>query len=290
MQVTDLEVHEASTLEEAAALLGRHGPDARLLAGGTDLLVDLRTGRVKARHAISISAIDELHGVTRSDGALRIGALTTLDQLHEAVEGDEPFAVLGDAIGQMAAPQVRNLATVGGNIAGAVPCADLPPVLIVLGAVVELWSPAGTRSVTLEDVHTGPRETILRADEVLAAVVVPEPPRHSGAAYARFSLRGGNAIAVAGVAAWMALDAAEVVTGARVALSAVAPTPLPAPEAAEALIGRRLDEDALAQAAEAAVRAARPITDLRGSAEYRREIVGVLTRRALAEAHRRAGG
>ena len=200
MYIPDVELHEATTLEEAAALMARYAPDARLLAGGTDLLVDLKTGRVSVGHLVSINRIDGLRGVSETDGSLRIGALTTITQLDRAPIVQQRFSPLLEATRQMAAPQIRNVATVGGNIASAVPCADLPPILTAMNASVVLWSPAGERTVPLETFFVGARQTVRRDDEELTAVLVPQQPSGFGAAYARFALRDGNAIAVAAVA------------------------------------------------------------------------------------------
>ncbi len=289
MYLPALELHEATSLEEAATLLDRYGPDARLLAGGTDLLVDLKTGRSAASHLVSLGGIGELRGVSESAAGLLIGALTTLNELDASPIVATRYPIIRDATGRMAAPQIRNAATVGGNIAGGVPCADLPPVLMVLGASVTLWSPAGERRVAVGDFLLGPRETVLRTDELLTAVTVPAPPTGLGCAYARFSLRDGNAIAVAAVAAGLLLDPDHTVREARIALGAVAPTPRLIDPAGALLAGRPVDDDALDEAAEAAIAAAEPITDIRGSAEFRRRLVGTLTRRAIRQALRRCG-
>jgi len=286
----DIEVHEAATLEEAAALLSRFGNQARLLAGGTDLLVDLKSGRASAHHLVSIQKIEPLRGVETTPGGLRIGALTTINQLHDALDPHGPFAPLLDATRQMAAPQVRNLATVGGNLASAVPCADLPPILIAMKADVLLWSPDGERRLGLHEFFVDVRRTALRLNEVVRTVLVPHPPARFGAAYARFALREGNGIAVAAVAAGLRLDENGTIAQARIVLGAVAPIPKLAASAATALVGQSADADAFARAATAAMEEAEPISDVRGSAEFRRELVGVLTRRALHEAARRARG
>jgi len=283
-----VELHEADSLEEASALMARHGREARLLAGGTDLIVDLKSSRVQARHLVSIGGIGALHGVTTDEFGLRIGALTTISQLGAAPAVRQSFASLLDATQQMAAPQVRNLATVGGNLASAVPCADLPPILIALKARVVIWSAAGSRETPLEAFFLGPRRTTLAAGDVLTAVRVPHPPSRFGAAYARFALRDGNAIAVTAVAASLALADNGLIHEARIALGAVAPIPVLCRTAGARLAGCSPEDAAFADAAEAAVQSAEPISDVRGSAEYRRELVGVLTGRALETALRRA--
>ena len=289
MHVPSVEVHKAATLEEASALLGRFSPDVRLLAGGTDVLVDLKSARYAVGHLVALGAIKSLRGAARTRDGLRIGALTTIAELDRSPLIAGAYAALRDATSQMATPQVRNAATVGGNVAGAVPCADLPPVLIAMGARALLWSAKGERTVPLEGLIVGPRRTILRDDELLAAIDVPAPPARFGAAYARFGLREANSIAVAGVAAAVALNDDGTVSSARVALCAVAPVPKLVKSAASALVGRVLDEAACVQAAAAASAEAEPISDLRGSADYRRRLVSTLTRRALAAARQRVG-
>jgi len=286
--VPDIELIEADTLEEAAAAVARHAPDVRFLAGGTDLLVDLKTGRVSIGHLVSLHRIDALRGITESGDGLRIGALTTISQLIRSPALQERYLPLLEAARRMAGPQIRNAATAGGNICSAVPCADLPPILTALRASVELWSPAGVREVPLASFFVGPRATVRRDDEVLTTICVPAMPPGFGAAYARFGLREGNAIAVAAVAASLDLDASGSVRDARVVLNAVAPYPKSVDAAAEALVGRPPNEAAFAQAALAARKAAEPICDVRGSADYRHALVEVLARRALESAARRA--
>jgi carbon-monoxide dehydrogenase medium subunit len=283
VHLPDLQLHEAATLDEAADLMARHAPSARLLAGGTDLLVDLKVARTAAAHVVSIGGIDSMRSIEHTDGGLDIGALATLTELNEtSLPG--AFAAIRDATSAMAAPHIRNVATVGGNLASAVPCADLPPVLIVLHASVELFSPEGTREVPLREFFTGPRQTVLGQDEILTRIRVPAPPRRFGAAYSRFSLRAGNSIAVAAVAASLALDESGLIEDAALSLGAVAPIPASVEDVDTILAGRRLDESACADAAQAAMQAANPISDVRGSAAYRRELVGVLTGRALRTA------
>lgn len=281
MYLPDVELHQAATLDEAASLMARHAPDARFLAGGTDLLVDLKTGRVAVGHLVSLNRIDALRGIGKTESGLRIGALATVTELGDSTVVREGFAPILDAAMQMAARQIRNMATVGGNVACAVPCADLPPILTAMKAGAYLWSPGGERMVALEEFYTGPRETVRRDDEVLVHVFVPESPRGFGAAYARFAQRDGNAIAVAGVAASLRLDERGAVQEARVVLNAVAPTPKLVEQATQVLVGGPPDEDAFAAAATAARDAAEPITDARGSADFRRDLVEVLARRAL---------
>lgn len=305
MNLPDIELHEATSLAQASSLMARFSPDARLLAGGTDLLVDLKTSRISVRHVVSINRIDQLRGVRADNSGLRIGALTTPNQLASSPIVRERFAAIVDATRNMAAPQVRNMATVGGNIASAIPSADLPPILLVMGASVVLWSGHGERTLPLESFFLAPRRSVRKEDEVLTTILVPYPPAWSGAAYARLSLREANACAVAGVAASVQLDHdsneqegqphSRTIRDVRLALCAVAPTPKLVESAAQALIGEDIEEviagisPRLAEAVAAAMDATEPISDVRGSGDYRREMVGVLTRRALATASQRAG-
>ncbi|MBU0618289.1 MAG: xanthine dehydrogenase family protein subunit M [Planctomycetes bacterium] len=288
MYLPDIELHEAVTLEQAAGVLTRYAPNARLLAGGTDLLVDLKTGRAGFDHLVSINRIDELRGISETSEGLRIGALTTVTQLGRSTVVQERFSPILDATSRMAAPQIRNVATVGGNIAAAVPCADLPPILTAMNASVVLWSTKGQREVPLDGFFVGPRRTVLGDNEVLTAILVPKLPPRFGAAYARFQLRDGNTIAVAAVAASLLLGDDDTVQDARIVLGAVAPVPKLVESAAALLVGKSLDAGAFRMAAEAAAAEAEPICDVRGSADFRREIVGVMTRRALTTAHSRA--
>ena len=288
MYVPDIQLHEAGSLEEAAGTMQRYGPSGRLLAGGTDLLVDLKTGRQSYDHLISINRIAALRGVSEMAGGVRIGALTTVTQLDQDPIIRQRFVPLLDATCRMAAPQVRNVATVGGNIASAVPCADLPPILTAMNASIVLWSPKGQRNVPLETFFRGARETILRNNEILTAALIPRLPSKFGAAYARFGLRDGNTIAVAAVAASLVLNDDGTVRNARIVLGAVAPVPKLVEDAGAKLAGQVANDDAFRAAAEVAMQAAEPISDVRGSAEYRRELVGILTRRALNTAYERA--
>lgn len=288
MHLPDVELHRATTLDEAATLMARFAPDSRFLAGGTDLLVDLKTGRVDVRHIVSLNPIEALHGLSATEAGLRIGALTTIADLERSALVHAGFAPILDATSQMAAKQIRNMATVGGNLSCGVPCADLPAILTAMRASVVLWSPAGERAVPLGQFHTGPRETARREDEIMTEVRVPPQPDAFGAAYARFAQRDGNAIAVAAVAASLLMDDGRI-KEARVVLNAVSPTPKRVCQAEELLKGREPDRQAFEAAAATARTAAEPISDVRASAEFRRELVEVLTRRALETALVRAG-
>jgi carbon-monoxide dehydrogenase medium subunit len=287
MILTDAEVHEAATLDQAAEMLARFGAGARLMMGGTDLLVDLKRSRIDVSHLVSLQRIGALRGITESESGVQIGAATTLTDLSESSVVHRRFPIFLDALRQMAGPQIRNVSTIGGNITSAVPSADLPPILMVLNARVTLWSREGERTLPLEAFFTGPRQTVCRHGEILTRISLPYTPARFGGAYERFSLREANALAVAGVAAGLVLAQDGKVASARIGLCAVAPTPKLV-EAASLLVGSTLTDDDIARAASAAVEASRPRSSIRGSAEFRRALVDALTRRALETAGQRA--
>lgn len=279
-----------NTIDEATALLQQAEGRARILSGGTDLLVALRERRLNADLLIDVKAIAELMALTYDDeSGLRIGAAVPCWRIY----GDERIAArypgLIDAVRQIGGVQIQGRAGVGGNLCNASPAADSIPALIVHAAQAEIAGPAGRRTIPVEQVCIGPGRTSLQPDELLVALHLPPPALYNAGAYARFTPRNEMDISVAGAAVWVQLDAAgsRIIAG-RVALAAVAPTPLPVPEAAAILAGQPVGEAAAASLAAAAQQAARPITDMRGTAEFRRQLVGVLVRRALELACMRA--
>ncbi len=281
--------HRPASLAQACELLRELGPEASVLAGGTDVLVDLRRGSKQPTHLVSLASLHELRRVQVLDGELKIGALATPAALESSPEACSARPELLDVVRVFGSPQVRFRATVGGNLCTAASCGDMTPLLMVLGARVSLQGPEGRRDLTLEQLFPYHRETALRPGEILVEVAVPVRGRGEGAAYQAFGSRATNFITAAGVAAFL-----RVVDGicleARIALGAVAPTPVLVPAAAEPLLGSSLDEESLRDAASMARAAAAPISDVRGSAGHRRELVEVLCRRALAQARGRAGG
>jgi carbon-monoxide dehydrogenase medium subunit len=279
-----------NTIEEATALLQQAHGRARVLSGGTDLLVALRERRLTADLLIDVKAIAELTALTYDDeSGLRIGAAVPCWRIY----GDERIAShypgLIDAVRQIGGVQIQGRAGVGGNLCNASPAADSIPALIAHAAQAEIAGPGGRRTVAVEQFCTGPGRTVLQPGELLAAIHLPPPLPHSAGAYVRFTPRNEMDIAVAGAAVWVQLDAAgSRFAGGRVALAAVAPTPLLVPDAGAILAGQPVGEAAAADLAAAAQQAARPITDMRGTAEFRRQLVGVLVRRALELACTRA--
>ena len=279
------------SLDEALAALREHGDGVKLLAGGTDLLVQIKEGGLHPSAVVSLHAVEELRGLRFDEGeGMWIGAGTLMADVagHPVVR--ERYTALAEGAGVLGSVQTRNLATIGGNVANAAPSADSVPGLVVFDAVAEARSADGARQVLLTDLFVGPGRTVLRRDEILVGFRLPAPPPRTGSVYQRHTPRKIMDIAVVGVGVRLTLDQDGAVSDARICLAAVAPTPIRAPEAEAALTGERPSEALFARAAELAQQAARPISDVRGSADFRRYLVGVMTRRCLAVALDRAKG
>ncbi len=281
-----------TTLAEAVAAFAAHGQRASALAGGTDLLVHMRHGLLAPDLLVDLKRVPELGEIGFCPAAgLRIGAAVPLCRVgaHPALAAHYPGLL--DAVSLIGGAAIQERATLGGNICNAAPSADALPALMVLMAVCVVVGPQGSRSVPVSEFCTAPRCTVLEPGELLVSIHVPPPQATAGDCYRRFAVRAEMDIAVAGVAAWLRLsDERQTVTDARIALGGVGPTPLPADAAGRWLVGRAPTDDALAEAAARAREAARPISDVRGTAAQRRHLVGVLARHALQEALRRARG
>lgn len=276
------------TLAEAYSHLG-NGRRTAVLAGGTDLIVQLREARRSCDQVIDLKHIPELMKVgIAADGSLEVGAAAPLAEVYENAEVRRRWPALIDAASIIGGIQVQGRASLGGNLCNASPAADSPPALMVLGARLRIGAAAGTRELPVGDFFAGPGQNTLRPGELLLQVVVPPMAPRSGAFYHRFIPRNEMDIAVASAGAWLQMGAEGTIEAARVAIGAVAPTPLMVPAAAEVLVGQAPGEEVFTRAAETAAAAARPITDMRGSAAQRRHLVGVLTRRALEGALKRA--
>lgn len=276
--------HEPRSLQEVSDLLRSLGEGAFILAGGTDLLVETRERLREVKHLINIKRVPGLSGIEWSDATgLRFGALVTAGELEASPHVPARYPNLQAALKSLASIQVRNRATVVGNICRASPSADTIPPLIADGAAVETWRPAGGRTIPLAEFFTGPGRTVLARDEIAVAVTVPPPAAGSSRAYLKHGRRKAMELATVGVA--VSLDTeGGFCTGARIALGAVGPVVLRAPRAEAILTGSRLDAGTISAAAEQAMQECTPISNVRSSAEYRREMVGVLTRRAVAQA------
>jgi carbon-monoxide dehydrogenase medium subunit len=281
-----------ATLERAIALIAKRGDRARPLAGGTDLLVQMRHGLRSADLVVDLKQIPELSALAFDPQAgLTVGAAVSCARLCEYPAARQHYPALLDAASIIGGPAIRERATLGGNLCNAAPSADLIPAMIVLGAKCTVAGPSGTRTVPVATFCTAPGQTVLKTGELLVSIRFPAPESRSGASYLRFIPRGEMDIAVAGAGAWLQLDDQRAgISQARIALAAVAPTPLLAERASASLVGRPPTEASFAQAAQLAQDAARPITDARGTAAQRHHLVGVLVKRALRGAAQRAKG
>jgi len=280
----------ARTVNEAVSLLTRYGEKARILAGGTDIIVQVREGRRSVDLLLNIKEIPEVNQLSYDPvNGLRLGAAVPCYRIYENAEVAAAYQGLIDAVSLVGGIQIQGRASVGGNLCNASPAADTIPALIVLGATCLIAGPEGAREVPVEKFCTGPGKTVLQKGEFLVSFHLPPPEEHSGAHYLRFIPRNEMDIAVVGVGASVVLsEDHRRFASARIALGAVAPTPLLATEAGGILAGKEISEENLQRAAEAAQAVVRPIDDMRGTAAYRRHLVGVLTRRALRGAIERA--
>ena len=276
------------TLDAAVALLAGANGQVRVLAGGTDLLIQMRGGRVDPEVLVDIKGIPEMTSIVAESGAYRFGAAVPCMELVENKAFGKAWPGVVDGANLIGSIQVRGRATVGGNLCNASPAADTVPTLIAAGACAAIVGPRGRREVPVEEVATGPGKTSLAKGEFVASFLLPKRPPRSGDAYLRFIPRTEMDIAVVGAGINLTLDAAGVCTDARVAIGAVAERALLVPEAAAALIGTKVDEEALKRMAAAVSAACRPIDDKRGTKEYRIKVAGVMARRAAQIALARA--
>jgi len=283
-----MDYRSPGTVKEAVDLLAASGGGAHILAGGTDLLVKLRTGFVAPKLVVDLKAIPQLRGISSDARGFRIGAATSCAEIGEHAALGAAWPGVVEALRLIGSTQIQGRATLGGNLCNASPAADSVPALIAAGAACEVAGPAGEREVPVERIVTGPGRTSLANGEFVLAFRLPKPPARSGDAYLRLIPRTEMDIAVVGVGVALALDQAGVCTQARVALGAVAPTQLLVADAAAALIGTRVDAKALAALAVAASAACKPIDDKRGTIAYRVKVAGVLARRAATIALERA--
>jgi CO/xanthine dehydrogenase FAD-binding subunit len=276
-------------VDEVLRVLSERGPDAKLLAGGTDLLPQMKNGLLKPACVVDLSGVDRVRALQADAKGLRVGAAVSARALERDATTQRTYTSLAESGALVGSVQVRNLATLGGNLCNAAPSADMAPPLLALEAEAVIAGPKGERRIPIADFFTGVRRTVLAPDELLLELVVPAPGPRSGGQYLRHTPRRELDIAVVGVASQLTLSDG-VCSKARIALAAVAPVPLRARAAEQALEGKPVTAEAIERAAELAVGAAKPISDQRGSADYRRHLVRVLTRRTLRTALTRAGG
>ena len=276
------------SVDECLQILAKRGPDTKVVAGGTDLLPQLKNGVLKPGWVVDLSAVAELRTISDGpDGGLRIGASVTARELELDARVRSRFAALAESAAMVGSVQVRNLATLGGNLCNAAPSADMAPPLLALDAEAVIAGPSGQRRVSMASFFLGVRRTVLAPGELLLEIIVPAQGAQSGGNYLRHTPRRELDIAVVGVASQITLTGGKCTT-ARIALAAVAPVPLRATDAEQALVGQALTPQQIERAAELASGAARPIDDHRGSIEFRNHLVRVLTRRTLTTALQRA--
>jgi len=283
------EYHTPGSIKEATALLARLGDDAKVLSGGQSLIPLMKLRLSSPRHVVDINGIGGLDGVREADGFLRIGALTRESDLEESEIVRTRYPLLHDTCKVIADPLVRNLATVGGNLAHADPANDHPATMLALGAEIVAVGTKGERTIPITAFFTGPFATALRPDEILVEIRIPTPPARSGGAYLKLERKVGD-FATAAVAVHIVLSAGGTCDQVGIGLTNVGLTPIKATQAEAALKGKRPDAATIKQAAELAAAAAQPSDDLRGSAEYKKDLVRVLTARALRRAIERAEG
>jgi aerobic carbon-monoxide dehydrogenase medium subunit len=283
------EYHAPGSLREANDLLARLGDDAKVLSGGQSLIPLMKLRLASPGHLVDINGIAGLGGIREADGELRIGALVREAELEASELVRARYPLLADTARVVADPLVRNLATVGGNLAHGDPANDHPATMLAYGAEVVATGRGGERRIPIARFFTGPFTTALAPDEILTEIRIPAPPARSGGAYLKLERKVGD-FATAAVAVQLSLGGDGTCERAGIGLTNVGTIPIRAERAEAALRGRRLDEAAIREAAGLAAEAAQPVADLRGSAEFKKDLVRVLTSRALRRAVARADG
>jgi carbon-monoxide dehydrogenase medium subunit len=290
VRVRAIEYAAPSTVEEAIAILAQHGSQARMLSGGTDIIVQTREGRRDVSVLVDAKKIPETTELRfEPDGSLLIGAAVPCAEIYENPEIQQRFPALVDSAALIGGIQIQSRASLGGNLCNSSPAADSIPTLIALRAVCQIAGPKGRRELPVDQFCTGPGRNALGDDELLVSLTFPAPQPNSGAAFERFIPRNEMDIAVTNAAAAVVLSAdGRTFQSARIAVGAVAPTPLLVQAAGDALAGQPVSKESIERAAELAGEAARPISDMRGSVAQRKHLAKVLTRRVLETAVQRA--
>jgi carbon-monoxide dehydrogenase medium subunit len=290
MLLPKFDYHEPSTLEEALKLLQELGGNAKVLAGGTDLLVRMKLKIDKPSHVLSIARVPGLNEITPRNGhGVTVGAAVTAAQLSRHELMNDRFTPLAMAAGRLGAPMIRNRATIGGNLVNARPAADLPPGCMALNAKVKLKSASSERDVPVTEFFRGPGETLMEPNELMVSINIETPPPWTGGSYIKLGARKTLEISMVNVAALLTLDSPDGrITDCRIALGAVAPTPVRAYAAEEAVIAARPSPELFEKAGQIGVGTCSPITDHRGTMEYRCMMIEVLIKRCLMQAYERA--
>jgi carbon-monoxide dehydrogenase medium subunit len=277
--------HEPGNMQIALALLSSLKSNAKIIAGGTDILVNMKKGIITPKYLISLSKIKDLFVLEPRKKGVAIGSHVIASDLAGSDFLWRKFPVIAKAASVLGSPLIRNRATIGGNIVTARPAADLPPALMAVGAKVELKSKKGKREINIDEFFLGPGKTVIRPDEILTRIIVNELPPFTGSDYIKLGHRKTLEIAIVAVASRITLDKPQgIIKNARVILSAVAPLAIHAVSAERILINEKPTEKVIERAATLAMQDCKPITDIRGGAEYRKEIVKVLVKRTLMNA------
>jgi len=284
----EFNIHRPTSLGEALELMGTL-ESVKPIAGGTDLLPLMRDRAIAVEDIVDIQELHELKGITVEDGALRIGALTTLTEVLESPLVAEKAPVLREAVGHIGSVQTRNQGTLAGNLCNASPAADSAPALMVLGAQARVSSAKGDRKVPVEKLFAGPKMNSLGKHELVTEILIPRLLPGSGAAFEKLGRRKGITLAVVNAAAYIAMDGKKC-ADARIALGAIAATPIRLPEVEATCKGKELTPEVIEESSRACYALVSPVDDVRASADYRREMVCVLVKRAIVKAHARAGG
>jgi len=277
---------EPESVEKVVSLLSKYGSEAKIIAGGTDLVAQMRDKAIKPGYVIDIGCIPGLDYIDydKKQG-LRIGALTSIRALEISAELRQRYPVISQAASQLGSVAIRNIGTIGGNLCNAAPSAETAPALIVLSATAKIVGPDGERVVALDDFFTGPGSTVLQNGELLVEIQVPLVPPNTKGVYLKHSIRSTIDLAIVNVAVVLTLESEyEVCKDIKLVLGAVAPTPMRTRKAEQILRGKKVDETLINETARVASDEVRPISDVRASAEYRKQMVEVLTRRAIREA------
>ena len=278
-----------TSISEAISLHESYGDQAQYIAGGTDVMVKIKEGKISPQYVISLRHIQDLDHIVYEKGQLTIGTLVTHRMLELSPTIRKEFPILIDAVENIGSVQIRNVATIGGNIVNAVPSADSAVPLITLGAEVRLIGPEGKRAMALEDFFIGPGKTHLKGEEILYEFVIPKLPPHTGAAYWKHTRRAAMELPILGVAVLISLDDdMQTCTEAKIGMGVVAPTPMRAKNAEAILKGKKVDEEILKKAGKAAAEECKARDSIRGKAWYRRDMVELFVQRMAIVAMKRA--
>jgi aerobic carbon-monoxide dehydrogenase medium subunit len=277
--------YQPATLQEASRLLNENGPGGRFLAGGTDLVIAMKEKGLLPRYIVDLKRLPGLSGIREnSDGSISLGALTTLHEIETSALIKKKYPFLAQSAAEVGSIQIRNRATIGGNMANASPSADTSPALMALGASASIASASGERKMAIEEFFKGPGQNAMSPDEILTEITIPKTSANLVGEYIKFSPREMMDLAYVGVAVVYNLAKDKTCSGIRIVLGAVAPTPIRAKRAEAALEGQALSEALAEKIGQIAAEEAKPISDVRSSADYRRAMVGTMTKRALLNA------